>query len=129
MEEHARQVDEIIKPRIFPQCFFFAYYNEAPQCRGGSRIRGASELAEDEIMACVSLAHGQKLAEAELVESLRDDLPKFAVPRYVKVVAEFPKTETQRITKKELEKSGIVPGTYDAEKKIYIESARVPINR
>lgn len=79
-----------------------------------------SELAEDEIMACVSIVDGHKLKESDLVESLRDDLPKFAVPRYVKIVAEFPKTETQRIIKKELEKVGIVPGTYDAEKNVYV---------
>ncbi len=82
-----------------------------------------SELAEDEIMACVSLVEGHTLKEADLIESLKEDLAKFAVPRFVKIVKEFPKTETQRIIKKELEKKGIVAGTYDAQKNQYLNEA------
>lgn len=79
-----------------------------------------SELAEDEIMACVSLVDGHTLKEADLIETLKEDLAKFAVPRFVKIVKEFPKTETQRIIKKELEKIGIIAGTYDAQKNQYV---------
>jgi crotonobetaine/carnitine-CoA ligase len=83
-----------------------------------------SDLAEDEIMACVSLVDGHTLKEADLVESLKEDLAKFAVPRFVKIVKEFPKTETQRIIKKELEKKGIIAGTYDAQKNQYLGEAK-----
>lgn len=83
-----------------------------------------SELAEDEIMACVSLVEGHTLKEADLVETLKEDLAKFAVPRFVKIVKEFPKTETQRIIKKELEKKGIIAGTYDAQKNQYVGEAK-----
>lgn len=79
-----------------------------------------SELAEDEIMASVSLVEGHVLKEADLIEFLKEDLPKFAIPRFVRIVKEFPKTETQRIIKKELEKLGVVDGTYDAQKKGYV---------
>ncbi len=84
-----------------------------------------SELAEDEIMACVSLVEGSALTEADLITSLREDLPRFAVPRYVRIVKEFPKTETQRIIKKELERHGVVPGTFDSEKSLYVAAAAV----
>ena len=84
-----------------------------------------SELAEDEIMASVSLVDGHTLSEADLIKSLREDLPKFAVPRYVRIVKEFPKTETQRIIKKELEKLGIVPGTFDSEKQVHVSVSKV----
>ncbi|MEI6608578.1 MAG: AMP-binding protein [Deltaproteobacteria bacterium] len=83
-----------------------------------------SDLAEDEIMACVSLVEGHTLKEADLIESLKEDLAKFAVPRFVKIVNEFLKTETQRIIKKELEKNGVVPGTYDAQNKIYVQESK-----
>ena len=83
-----------------------------------------SELAEDEIMACVSLVDGHTLKEADLIETLKEDLAKFAVPRFVKIVKEFPKTETQRIIKKELEKKGIIAGTYDAQKNQYLGEAK-----
>ncbi|HQL81246.1 MAG TPA: AMP-dependent synthetase, partial [Spirochaetota bacterium] len=75
-----------------------------------------SELAEDEIMASISLVEGHALKEEDLVDFLKEDLPKFAVPRYIRIVKEFPKTETQRIIKKELEKIGIVHGTFDSQK-------------
>jgi crotonobetaine/carnitine-CoA ligase len=80
-----------------------------------------SQLAEDEIMACVSLVEGHTLKESDLVECLKEDLPKFAIPRFVKVVKEFPKTETQRIIKKELAKAGIVAGTYDVQNRDYVQ--------
>ncbi|MBN1497726.1 MAG: AMP-dependent synthetase, partial [Spirochaetes bacterium] len=84
-----------------------------------------SELAEDEIMASVLLIDGHRLNESDLIEVLKEDLPKFAIPRFVKIVKEFPKTETQRIIKKELEKLGVVPGTYDSQKGNYISESKV----
>ncbi|MBN2158789.1 MAG: AMP-binding protein [Spirochaetes bacterium] len=84
-----------------------------------------SELAEDEIMASISLVEGHTLKESDLIDFLKEDLAKFAVPRFVKIMKEFPKTETQRIIKKELEKLGIVPGTYDSQKNAYVEESKV----
>jgi carnitine-CoA ligase len=83
-----------------------------------------SDLAEDEIMASISVVQGHTLKETDLVEFLKEDLAKFAVPRFIKIVKEFPKTETQRIIKKELEKLGIASGTYDAQKNQYVSEAK-----
>ena len=79
-----------------------------------------SELAEDEIMASVKLVEGQRLHEAELHAYLKDHLPKYALPRYIRFVSELPKTSTHRVTKKELEKLGIPEGTYDAKTGTYV---------
>jgi len=79
-----------------------------------------SELAEDEIMASIAFVEGQSIKEKDLTDFIRDDLPKFAVPRYIRVVKEFPKTETFRIKKKEIEEQGIVTGTYDTIADCYI---------
>jgi len=65
----------------------------------------------------VTVVEGHSLSEAELAEFLGENLAKFAVPRYIKIVEDFPKTETQRIRKKELEKAGVMPGTWDAQEK------------
>ncbi len=78
-----------------------------------------SELAEDEIMCSLTLVEGSKITEAELVAYAADNLAKFAVPRYVRIVDEFEKTETHRIKKKPLEAAGVVPGTYDASRKAF----------
>jgi len=75
-----------------------------------------SELAEDEIMASVKLVEGMQLTATELLAFLKDKLARFAIPRYVRFVEEFPMTSTHRIMKKELEKTGVTPDTYDSQK-------------
>lgn len=79
-----------------------------------------SELAEDEIMASITVVEGQTITENELVSYIREDLPKFAIPRYIRIVKEFPKTETFRIRKKEIEEQGIAKGTYDTSSECYV---------
>ncbi|MFZ5563766.1 MAG: AMP-binding protein [Thermodesulfobacteriota bacterium] len=73
-----------------------------------------SEMAEDEIMAAVKLVEGQPVAPADLRAFLVEHLAKYAVPRYIRFVKEFPKTNTHRIIKRILEKEGVTPDTYDA---------------
>ena len=51
-------------------------------------------------MASVSLVEGQTLKEADLIAFLKDDLAKFAVPRFVRIVREFPKTEHSESSKR-----------------------------
>ncbi len=79
-----------------------------------------SELAEDEVMASVSLVDGKTIKEIELIDFIRENLPKFAMPRYIKFVDDFSKTETFRIKKKEVEDLGIIPGTFDAVENAYV---------
>jgi len=44
-------------------------------------------------------------------------LAKYAVPRYIRIVKEFPMTNSFRVVKKDLEKIGVTPDTFDAQKK------------
>ncbi len=74
-----------------------------------------SELAEDEIMCSVTLVEDMTLQPADLVTYAHENLAKFAVPRYVRIIDAFDKTETHRIRKKDLEAAGVVPGTHDAK--------------
>ena len=48
-------------------------------------------------------------------EYLQDKLARFAVPRYIRIVEDFPRTETFRIKKGELKSTGVTPDTFDAE--------------
>jgi crotonobetaine/carnitine-CoA ligase len=75
-----------------------------------------SGLAEDEIMASVKLVQGASVKPEELLAFMQDKLERFAVPRYIRFVDEFPMTNTHRIIKKELEDIGVTPDTYDARK-------------
>lgn len=74
-----------------------------------------SDMAEDEIMASIKLVEGQTLEPQALLAFLADRLERFAVPRYVRIVTEFPMTHTHRIIKPELEQIGVTPDTYDAK--------------
>ena len=76
-----------------------------------------SEMAEDEIMASIKLVEGMKLDPRELISFLKDRLAKFAIPRYIRIVTEFPMTNSFRVVKKDLEKIGVTPDTFDAQKK------------
>ncbi|MEW5734825.1 MAG: AMP-binding protein [Thermodesulfobacteriota bacterium] len=76
-----------------------------------------SELAEDEIMAAVKPAAGVTVDPAALRSYLAGKLAKFAVPRYIRIVSEFPMTQTHRVIKKELERQGVTTDTYDAQAK------------
>ena len=74
-----------------------------------------SDLAEDDIMATITLVEGKGLEEKDLVDFLQDKLAKFAIPRYIRITDEIPKTSTHRVIKKELQDLGVTEDTYDAK--------------
>jgi crotonobetaine/carnitine-CoA ligase len=74
-----------------------------------------SELTEDEIMASVTIVSGEELSPEELWGFLQDKLARYAVPRYIRIVDDFPRTETFRVKKHELKDQGVTPDTFDAE--------------
>lgn len=76
-----------------------------------------SEMTEDEIMASVTVVDGERLSPAELWEFLQDKLAKYAIPRYIRIVDDFPRTETFRIKKNEIKALGVTPDTFDAERR------------
>ncbi|MGO9214331.1 MAG: AMP-binding protein [Syntrophales bacterium] len=76
-----------------------------------------SEMTEDDIMASVKLVEGNRLTGKGLWEFLQDKLAKFAIPRYIRMVDDFPRTETFRIKKGDLKSTGVTPDTFDAEAK------------
>jgi crotonobetaine/carnitine-CoA ligase len=72
-----------------------------------------SELAEDEVMAAIVLRPGQTLTPQALIAYCEPRLPYFAVPRYVDVVAELPRTENGKIQKYRLRERGVTATTWD----------------
>ncbi len=73
-----------------------------------------SELGEEEIMAVVVPAPGQVIDPAALREQLRGQLAAHALPRYIAVVDELPRTGTYRVVKSTLKQRGTA-GAWDAE--------------
>jgi crotonobetaine/carnitine-CoA ligase len=76
-----------------------------------------SEMTEDEIMASVRLVEGKSLTPEEIWDFLQDKLADFAIPRYIRIVDDFPRTETFRIKKNEVKGLGVTDDTFDAEKR------------
>jgi crotonobetaine/carnitine-CoA ligase len=72
-----------------------------------------SELAEDEVMAAVVAAPGCRIDCAALASFCESRLPKFAVPRYIDVLAELPRTENGKVQKYKLRERGVTAASWD----------------
>jgi len=75
----------------------------------------ASELAEDEVMVAVVLKEGATLDFEELIHHCAPKMPYFAVPRYVDIRTDLPRTENGKIQKFKLREQGITDTTWDRE--------------
>jgi crotonobetaine/carnitine-CoA ligase len=90
--------------------------NTHPKILESAAVAVQSELAEDEVKICVVLKPGETLTPEELIHYANDNMPYFAVPRFVEFMDRLPKTPTERIQKYLLKKAGITPNTWDREK-------------
>jgi crotonobetaine/carnitine-CoA ligase len=66
-------------------------------------------------MAFVVPAAGEALEPAGLVAFCEGRLARFAIPRYVEVVAELPLTENGKVRKEPLRARGVGAATWDRE--------------
>lgn len=72
-----------------------------------------SELAEDEIAVGIVLEKGSTLTERQFWEWSLDELPHFAVPRFVEIFPSLPKNPVGRVLKFQLRQRGRTPTTWD----------------
>ena len=75
-----------------------------------------SEIAEQEVMIVVTSKPGRTVDPRALTEFLIPRLPYFMVPRYVRIVAQIPKTETNKIRKVYFRDQGVTDDTWDRER-------------
>lgn len=87
-----------------------------PDVREVAVVAVASEFNEDEVLAIVAPAQGRSLDPATLIDFLSPRLPHFMVPRYLRIVAELPKTPTHKVRKQVLRDEGVTSDTWDREK-------------
>jgi carnitine-CoA ligase len=74
-----------------------------------------SELTEDEVMVAIVLRPAATVTPVELLRFAADTIPRFAVPRYLRVVSELPRTASQRVRKFVLRDEGVTSDTIDRE--------------
>ena len=72
-----------------------------------------SELAEDEVMAALVLHGGQRIDPAELARFCETRLPYFAIPRYIELMDELPRTENGKVQKYKLRERGVTAATWE----------------
>lgn len=74
-----------------------------------------SELTEDDLKVTATRKDGVELTEEELFRWCIDELPYFALPRYIEFRDELPRSPVGRVLKRELRAEGATSATWDAE--------------
>jgi crotonobetaine/carnitine-CoA ligase len=72
-----------------------------------------SHVSGEEVL--VALVLQDQIPPAELVRFAERQLPRYAVPRYVRVVASLPKTASSRVEKYKMRAEGVTVDTWDAQ--------------
>jgi crotonobetaine/carnitine-CoA ligase len=73
----------------------------------------ASPLGEDDVKVVVVPRPGASLTPEEVVAWCEGRVARYALPRYVEILDELPKTATQRVRYEALRERGVTPGTWD----------------
>lgn len=72
-----------------------------------------SELTEDDVMVAVVARPGAVIDPAELAAFCTSRMAGHMVPRYIDVVADLPRTPTEKVEKRTLVERGVTPTTWD----------------
>ncbi len=72
-----------------------------------------SEMLEDEVMATITLHEGESTTPEELFAFFKENLPYFAIPRYVDLSGEIPRNALNRVMKNILQDRGVTDTTLD----------------
>ena len=81
----------------------------------GSELLGDDRLDSNSLKITATLAPDASVAEEELFLWCVEELPYFALPRYIEFRGALPKTGTHRIQKSSLKREGVGPDTWDRE--------------
>ncbi|MCB2044639.1 MAG: AMP-binding protein [Novosphingobium sp.] len=78
-------------------------------------VAAPSELGEEEVWVQVILRDGQQLSAEELLCHCGEIMPYFMIPRFIEIVADFPRTPTAKVAKYKLRQSGPGKGAWDCQ--------------
>lgn len=74
-----------------------------------------SPLTEDDLKITATVKHGADVTEEDLFRWCIDQLPYFALPRYIEFRPELPRSPVGRVLKRQLRTEGVTPTTWDAD--------------
>ncbi|MGE3621563.1 MAG: AMP-binding protein [Acidimicrobiia bacterium] len=86
-----------------------------PEVAAVAVLAAPSPLGEDDIKACLVPEPGAALTPELLFDFFRAELPYFAIPRYVEVMAELPVNASHRVMKHKLREDAVNDRTWDFE--------------
>ena len=86
-----------------------------PAVREAAVIGVPSPFSEDDVLAVVAPVPGSAVDPLALFHFLKDRLPYFMVPRYIRVLDELPKTPSSKVMKADLRGEGVTADTWDSE--------------
>ncbi|WP_222432354.1 ATP-dependent acyl-CoA ligase [Leekyejoonella antrihumi] len=84
-----------------------------PQVESVAAYPVPSEMAEDEVMVSIVLKPDVELDREVLVRHCTDNLPRFAVPRFIDIVPQMPTTANGKVRKNVLRDTGVTATTWD----------------
>lgn len=76
-------------------------------------IAARSEVGEDEVMVVMEASDPPNIDLKGVLQHCIDNMPRFMVPRYYRLVKVMPRTLTGKVTKNELRNEGITRDTWD----------------
>ena len=97
------------------QCFVEKVVDAYPDVLESAAFGVPSPVGEQDIMIAVVPVEGRTVSPKDLLAFLQERLPKYAVPSYLDVVPELPKTGTHRVIKSDLKKRGATASTVRLE--------------
>jgi crotonobetaine/carnitine-CoA ligase len=86
-----------------------------PSVLEAAAIPVPSADSEDEVLLVVTAIAGRTIQPRELLRYLVPRMAHFMLPRYIRIVAEMPKTATAKIEKHRLRAEGVTADTWDRE--------------
>lgn len=92
--------------------------NLHPDVVESAAIGVPSELEEEELKLVVVVQDGHDVDEAAIARYCEEKLPSFMVPRYIELVDELPRTQTDKVAKHQLREMGdrgLTTTTWDRE--------------
>jgi crotonobetaine/carnitine-CoA ligase len=85
-----------------------------PDVQEAAAVGVLSEVGDEEVLVAVVPRSGSIIDPAQLVAHLKEIVPRFAVPRYLRVLDALPKTmATMKVQKQALRAAAVTSGTWD----------------
>jgi crotonobetaine/carnitine-CoA ligase len=87
-----------------------------PSVREAAAIPVPSEFSEDDVLVALAPAVSASIEPEEIIRHLEPRMAHHMIPRYIRVMAELPKTPTAKVEKHALRAEGVTADTWDRER-------------